>query len=257
MVLNFMNKEELRMKYNYIEQGDCLELMKELEDNSVDVCFTSPPYNDSGSDNLNVCDNNGGNHKKYLHTERHDDWYEWQCNVIDEMLRVSKKLVIYNIQGIKNNRNNLYKLIGKYHDKIHDIVIWYKPNGMPTSTPNVLSNTYEMLLLLKPKGVKKVTVNSTFYRNVIVAPTNKNREFSKIHKAVMSKEFCDEVIKEFTSPGDIVLDPFFGMGTTGVCCLEQGRRYIGFELYQEYVDKARERINKLKLENSIDLSCLD
>lgn len=74
----------------------------------------------------------------------------------------------------------------------------------------------------------------------------------------MSKAFCDEVIKEFTSPGDIVLDPFFGMGTTGVCCIEQNRKYIGFELCQEYVDKAQERINKLELEKqNLDLSCLD
>jgi DNA modification methylase len=245
------------MEYNYIKQGDCLDLMKELDDKSVDVCFTSPPYNDNGGENVDVSENNGGNHKKYLHVERHDDWFEWQCDVIDEMLRISKKLVIYNIQGIKNNRKNLYKLIGKYSDKIHDIVIWYKPNGMPTSTPNKLSNSYEMLLLLKPKGVKGVDVNSVFYRNVIVAPTNKNKEYAKIHKAVMSKDFCDEVIKEFTSPNDIVLDPFFGMGTTGVCCLEQNRRYIGFELCQEYVDKAQERLDKIPSQSLLDLSDLD
>lgn len=227
---------------NNIYAGDCLNLLKEMPDKFVDVSFTSPPYNDSGTVNETVADNKGGNHKKYLHVERHDDWFEWQCEVINQLLRVSKKMVLYNIQGIKNNRKNLYKLIGYYNQAIHDIVIWYKPNGMPTSTPHKLSNSYEMLIILKPSGVQKIDVNSVFYRNVIVAPTNKNRVYAKIHKAVMSKDFSDEVIKEFTVEGDIVLDPFFGLGTTGLSCVEQKRYFIGFEICEEYVKVARERL---------------
>lgn len=234
--------------YDYVKMGDCLELMKEMEDNSVDVSFTSPPYNDIGTSKEHVknASKTGGSHKKYLYVEQRRDWFEWQCEIIDEMLRVSKKYVLYNIQGIKNNRKDLYKIIGKYSDIIHDIVIWYKPNGMPTSTPHKLSNKYEMVLILKCKGVKGVDVQSKFYNNVIVKNSNHNNEFSKIHRAVMSKDFCDEIIKEFTQKGDIVLDPFFGMGTTGVSCIEQGRHYIGFELCEEYVKASIERLSKCK-----------
>lgn len=236
------------MKYDYIKQGDCLKLLNEMEDNTVDVCFTSPPYNDTGTKSEDVAKpKNGSTHKKYLHVEMRKDWFEWQCEVIDEMLRVSKKLVIYNVQGLKSNRDDVYKIIGKYHDVIHDIIIWYKPNGTPTSTPFKISNKYEFLILLKPKGVKGVSVNTQFgYNNVICLLSNKNKEFSKIHRAVMSKDLCDEIIKEFTKPNDIVLDPFFGMGTTGVSCVEQSRHYIGFELCQEYVEKAQERIKNSK-----------
>ena len=128
-----------------------------------------PPYNDSGTKNEDVGNIKGANtHKKYLDTEYRKDWFEWQCEVIDEMLRVSKKLDIYNVQGLIKNRANIYKIIGKYANQIHDIVIWYKPNGAPTSTPNKISNTYEYLILLKPKGVKGVDVQSRFYRNVII-----------------------------------------------------------------------------------------
>ena len=166
--------------------GDCLELMSELNDNSVDVCFTSPPYNDTGtkSDNVAVTKWGGNTHKKYINVERRKDWFEWQCEVINEMLRVSKKYVLYNIQGIKNNRRNVYKLIGKYADRIHDIVIWYKPNGCPTSTPHKISNKYEFLLIIKCDGVKNVDVNSSFYTNVITQNINSNKEYSKIHRAV-------------------------------------------------------------------------
>ena len=233
-------------EYDYIKQGDCLELLKELKDNTVDVSFTSPPYNDTGTKNEDVGNLKSHNtHKKYLHVENRKDWFEWQCEVIDEMLRVSKKYVLYNVQGLSSNRKNVYKLIGHYADRLHDIVIWYKPNGTPTSTPHKLSNKYEFLMILKCDGVKGVDVTSKFYTNVIVQNINSNKEFAKIHRAVMNKVFCDEVIKEFTSEGDIVLDPFFGMGTTGVSCVEQNRHYIGFEMCEEYCNAAKERIEKI------------
>lgn len=241
------NKQEKNMAFDYIKKGDCLELLKDLEDKSVDVCFTSPPYNDSG--NGSDFNKKGGSHTKYLTPEsesrKNKDWFEWQCEIIDEMLRVSKKLVVYNVQGLKSNRKNIYKLIGHYADCIHDIVIWYKRSATPTSTKHKLSNRYEYLLLLKPKGVKGVDVTSEFKWNVFDIDSNRNNPYANIHKAVMSKSLSDEVIKEFTSEGDIVLDPFFGMGTTGVSCVEQNRHYIGFELCEEYCNAAKERIEKV------------
>ena len=165
------------MKYDYIECGDCLELMKQLSDKCVDVSFTSPPYNDTGNKNQDVAiaDEGGCTHKKYLHVETRKDWFEWMCEVIDEMRRITKKYVLLNVQALKKNRENIYKLIGHYSKHIHDIVIWYKPNGLPTSTPNKLSNTYEFLIIIKCDGVKGVDVNSTFYRNVIVQNNNSNK----------------------------------------------------------------------------------
>lgn len=234
------------MKFDYVKQGDCLKLLKEMEDNSVDVCFTSPPYNDTGTKNEDVSVvKSGSTHKKYLHVEHRDDWYEWMVEVIDEMRRVAKKYVLFNVQGLKSVREDVYKLIGHYAPHIHDIVIWHKPNGQPTSTPHKLSNKYEFLLIIKCDGVKGVDVQSVSYNNVIYQAINKNKEYCKIHRAVMAKGFCDEVIKEFTSPNDIVLDPFFGLGTTGVSCIEQGRHYIGFEMCETYVDVANERLHSL------------
>lgn len=227
---------------------DCLEGMRTLmADKSVDVSFTSPPYNDIGRDgdyreDGKLRTTNVNTHTKYKYVETRRDWFEWQCEVIDEMLRVSKKYVLYNIQGIKNNRADLYKLIGRYSDRIHDIIIWYKPNGCPTGTPHKISNKYEMLIIIKCDGCTKVDVTSNSYTNVIVENVNTNKEYGKIHKALMSKNFCSEIIREFTSEGDIVLDPFFGLGTTGVCCVEQNRNFVGFEIFEEYASIAEDRI---------------
>ena len=222
--------------------GDCLEEMKKMADNSVDVFFTSPPYNDSGTENEDVANLKSNNtHKKYEHVERHDDWFEWQCEVIDEALRVTRKYVLYNIQAISNNRTNVYKLIGKYADRIHDILIEYKPNGEPTSTPHKISNKYEFVFILKPDRVEGVDVKSNVWYNVLTFNINPNKEYGKIHRALMSEEFCDEIINQFTQEGDTVLDCFNGLGTTMLSCKRFNCKYIGIELSEKYCQKTIER----------------
>ena len=241
-------EEEAKVFRSEYYNDDCLKVLKEMKDNYVDVTFTSPPYNDSGTENEDVAVLKSSNtHKKYQDTERHDDWFEWQCEIIDDLRRVSKKYGLYNVQALSNNRENVYKLIGHYANCIHDVVVWYKPNGCPTSTPHKISNKYEFLLIIKAEGVKGVDVNSDVYYNVIVQNINPNKEFASIHRAVMSKDFSDECIREFTSKGDVVLDPFMGMGTTGVSCKEQGRHFVGIELSKLYYEKAIERIENTRV----------
>ena len=234
-------------EYGIVLLNDCLQGMKNMDDNIVDVSFTSPPYNDTGTKNEDVANITSSNtHKKYLDVEYRKDWYEWQCEVIDEMLRVTRKYVLYNVQGLSTTRKDIYKIIGKYANRIHDILIWYKPNGCPTSTPHKISNKYEMVLILKPDGVKGCDVNSKFYTNVIVNNINPNKDYAKIHRAVMNKDFCSEIIKEFTQENDIVLDPFMGLGTTALCCMEQNRKFVGFELCETYITEMAKRLDNYK-----------
>lgn len=81
--------------------GDCLEEMAKMPDCAVDIVFTSPPYNDSG---YTENDKQNKRHFKYENVENRDDWYEWQVECIEQMLRVSKRQVLYNIQPILNNK---------------------------------------------------------------------------------------------------------------------------------------------------------
>lgn len=94
-----MNLNELFENADYVNEkgivllGDCLQGMKNMDDNIVDVSFTSPPYNDTGTKNEDVSKLKSSNtHKKYLDVEYRKDWFEWQCEIIDEMLRVTKKM---------------------------------------------------------------------------------------------------------------------------------------------------------------------
>lgn len=224
------------IKYNLIN-GDCLEEMRKMSDGLVDVVFTSPPYNDSGN---TESDKENKRHFKYEVAEARDDWYEWQVECIDEMLRVAKRQVLYNIQPILNNKADVYRLIGHYSDIIDNILIWYKPNAQPQHYPHRIANFYEMVLILKGKTFDKLYINSDGKSNVIVKNINANREYSDIHRALMSKAFCDEIISEFTQDGDTVLDPFMGLATTGVSCVKYKRNFIGIELHEPYYKIAEE-----------------
>ena len=126
--------------------GDCLEEMRKMPDKSVDVVFTSPPYNDSGQTEK---DKQLRRHFKYEVAEKRDDWFEWQIQCIDEMLRVAKRAVLYNVQTILNNKADVYKLIGHYANKIDNILVWYKPNAQPQHYPNRIGNYYEFVIVLR------------------------------------------------------------------------------------------------------------
>lgn len=237
------------MNYKLI-LGDCLEKMKQMPDNSVDVVFTSPPYNDSGRTER---DKELKRHFKYENSEIREDWYEWQCECIDEMLRIAKRQVMYNIQPILSNKADVYRLIGHYADKIDQILIWYKPNSQPQHYPHRIANYYEMVLILRGGYFDKLYINSNGYTNVIIQNINSNHEYSHTHRALMSEPFCDEIIREFTQEGDTVLDPFMGLATTGVSCYKYNRDFVGIEIYKPYYDIAKQRLDDEMAQIRMDL----
>lgn len=249
-----MTEEKEMIQDNSIVLGDCLEGLKLIQDNSFDVVFTSPPYADIGTESFEdikakgLGNNPYGTHRKYIDVESHiDDWFEWQVQIIDECLRTCRKWVVYNIGAIKSNRSNVYKLIGHYSDMIHDDIIWYKPNGLPCRNEGSISNTYEHILIIKKNPKDMIHVHSHNFRNVIVEGVNSKNDFAHIHHAVMNKSVSDICIKEFTDENDLVLDPFMGVGTTAVSCIELNRRFFGFEICNEYYRLAMERIERAKL----------
>lgn len=224
---------------NTLYNGDCLEIMRQMKNGGVDVVFTSPPYNDSG---VTDKDKQNKRHFKYEEAECRHDWFEWQCECIDEMLRVAKRQVLYNIQPILNNKADVYKLIGHYSNRIDNILIWYKPNAQPQHYPHRIANFYEMVLILKGAEFKKLYINSNGYTNVIVKNINGNHEYSDKHRAVMNQSFSDEIIREFTMDGETVLDTFMGLATTGISCHRYNRDFVGIEISETYYNIAQKRL---------------
>lgn len=146
----------------------------------------------------------------------------------------------------------LYRLIGYFADKIDNILIWYKPNAQPQHYPHRIANFYEMVLILKSRDFDTLYINSNGYSNVIVKNINSNHNFSYKHRALMSESFCDEIIREFTQPNDVILDPFMGLATTGISCNRLKRNFIGIEVYKPYYDIASERMEQETAQMTIE-----
>lgn len=141
-----------------------------------------------------------------------------------------------NVQTNYYNKSDVYKVIGTYSELIQQVIIWEKTNPMPANGFNI-TNSFEYFIVIGDEPLKS---NSTYTKNII--STSVNSHMPKDHSAVMKKEVCDWFISKFTKPGDIVIDPFMGTGTTAISCIESGRHYIGFEISAEYVEMSKNRI---------------
>ena len=206
--------------------GDCLEIMQNMPDNSVDYVLTSPPYNRKRND------------KYALYNDQIEDYFTFNKIVIEELLRISKKHIFYNIQTNFYNRDTVYKLIGYFNKDIREIIIWEKSNPMPAAG-NSITNAVEYFIVLGEKSLKS---NTTYTKNIITSSVNS--KMPKTHKAVMKQEIADYFIEKFTKQKDIILDPFMGLGTTGISCIEQDREFVGIELIKEYYETATTRIKE-------------
>lgn len=213
--------------------GDCIEAMADAITRGlkVDYCFTSPPYNRVRNDKYN----------NYADTK--NNYYEFLKTVIEQNLSVCKYLFL-NIQKNYYNKNEVFKLLGDYADKIIEIIVWTKTNPMPASGTNI-TNSYEFIVVLS-NTEKSLKAKKTYTKNHIETSVYSENPYKKIHRAVMKPEVVDWFIERFTDEGDTILDCFMGVGTTGVSCIRNNRNFIGIELDKQYFDIAKERIEKTK-----------
>lgn len=236
------------LELNKIHCGDCLELMKKLPDNSIDLIITSPPYN-VGKNNMNY-------RAKFKYNGKADfrsDYQEWIFRCLDEMLRCSK-LVFFNIQMLAKNKTTVLNIMSNYKDYLKDIIIWGKKNPPPAMERGVMNSSFEFILIFsKDKPDKRKFYRSDFRGNVsnlIMTAVHRNK-YAKIHKAAFPEEIPEYIIENFTKEDDTVLDPFMGIGTTAVVCKRYKRNYIGFEIDQKFCEVARKRIEGVKVEKSL------
>jgi len=218
---------------NKLIQGDCLEVMKEMEDNSVDYVFTSPPYNRKRND------------KYEQYSDTLNDYYSSLIGWTDEMLRVSINLVFINIQKNYYQSSDVYRFIGNYHKEIKEIIIWEKSNPMPASG-NSITNAYEFIFVMSNKDIK-LKSKTTYTKNHLT--TSVNPDTDKRHKAIMNKAVSDWCLEKFIPQGCLVLDPFMGLGTTALSAIKNKCNFIGIEISEEYCKIAQARIGDIEITN--------
>jgi site-specific DNA-methyltransferase (adenine-specific)/modification methylase len=230
--------------------GDCLEVMKSMPSNSINLIVTSPPYN------MNLRIRNGKycsrqivkelttKYSNYSDNLPMDKYFEFNNLVLQECLRVSD-LVFYNVQFLTGNKPALFKLIGQYSDKIKEFIVWDKCNAQPAIGHGVMNSQWEAVIVLQnsaPESRKFESAN--FNRGTLTNlwKIKRGKKISKEHGAVYPEELASTIINNFSKESSTILDPFMGTGTTGVVCKNFNRNFIGIELDKNYFNVAKERI---------------
>jgi modification methylase len=223
--------------FNMIENIDVLEGLKAMADNSVDCIITSPPYNKFGLNRFN--------HRKikydgYEDNMNEDEYRKWQIEILNECKRVLKPggSIFYNH---KNRRVDCKEFTP--HDWILDCdlnlyqtIIWNR-NQSPSIFNTFLLPTYEYIFwFTKERKTPKI------YRDRLdtikdIWPISPSR--SKIHPATFPEKLVENCILLTTDEGDLVLDPFAGIGTTIKVAERLSRRSKGFELSKKYIDSKK------------------
>lgn len=252
-----------RMELNKIHNIDCMEGLKQLDDNYVDITITSPPYNV------------GNNIRGDFYDEHNDDmsddeYYEFIKNNILECIRVSKKYVFYNFQITSNNRKVYHKLMWELREYEKERIIWHKSIVQPSIDKTVLNSSFEYVIVYtKPEFAKKMSFEfantdnfnnrkkgAELNNNVIYGKNAATEKFTgrNENKAIFPEYFVEWFIRRFTYEDEIVFDPFMGLGTTAFVAKKMDRKYIGFELSEKYCEIANNRLKcmpdrKNKLDN--------
>lgn len=233
-------------------QGDCLEKMKDIPDDSVDMVFTSPPYN------MNLRIRNGKYCSRQIVKELStkyegfddnlsmEDYFNFNVSVVSELLRISD-LVFFNVQFLTGNKRALYKLIGHFSDTLKEFIVWDKTNAQPAIGEKILNSRFEVILVFQnsnPESRKFDTAQ--FGRGTLqnLWQIKRGQRVGKSHGATFPEELVELAIKNFSFEGATILDPFMGTGTVGIVCKKNNRNFIGIEMLPKYFQIAERRINE-------------
>ena len=257
---------------NTIIHGDCIEILKTIASESIDLIFADPPYFMQTEGELlrtNGTKFNGveDSWDKFNSYNEYDNFsFEW----LKECKRILKKDRSILVIGSFQNIYRLGYIMQNLGFWILNDVIWSKPNAVPNFGGTRFQNSHETLLWCTKNKKSKYTFNYKTMKHLnndkqeksvwdisicIGSERLKDSNGKKIHSTQKPKKLLYNVILSSTKPNDIVLDPFFGTGTTGAVAKELGRNFIGIERESAYIKYAQERINNV-IPNINDLTSL-
>lgn len=253
---------------NKIIHGNCIEVMKKFQDNSIDLTLTSPPY-----DNLRT-------YKGFV--------FPFE-DIAKELYRITKEggIVVWVVNDATINGSETgtsFKQALKFIElgfNLHDTMIFQKTNPIPQIYRKRYNNIFEYMFVFSKGPVKThnaikidclhagLKLNGTTYKNYskgeqkrekMAAPVKSQKVKGNIWEYVVGKKLEDQQAKGHPAPfpcelardhinswsnkGDVVLDPMSGSGTTPLSALQLERNFIGIDISEEYCDMAEKRIQK-------------
>lgn len=248
---------------NQILSGDCIEAMNSLPENSVDLIFADPPYNLQLKGDLHRPDNS-----KVDAVDDHWDQFTGFAaydKFTREWLAAARRVLKPNgAIWVIGSYHNIFRVGAALQDAgfwILNDVVWRKSNPMPNFRGKRLTNAHETMIWASKSENSKYTFNYEALKSlnegvqmrsdwVLPICTGgerlKDEKGDKAHPTQKPESLLHRVLIGSTNPGDVVLDPFFGTGTTGAVAKMLGRNFIGIEREEAYREVASKRLARVR-----------
>ncbi len=248
---------------NTILNGDCIEMMNSLPAESIDLIFADPPYNLQLRGDLNRPDNS-----KVDAVDDHWDQFSSFAaydKFTTEWLKAARRLLKPNgAIWVIGSYHNIFRVGAALQNQgfwILNDVVWRKSNPMPNFRGKRLTNAHETMIWASKTEAGKYTFNyealkalneGVQMRSDWVLPICtgherlKDENGDKAHPTQKPQSLLHRVLVGSTNPGDVVLDPFFGTGTTGAVAKMLGRDFIGIEREEKYRKVAEKRLKNIR-----------
>ena len=242
-----------KIKLNEIYNESCLDTLKKIPNNFVDVVITSPPYN------MNLRIRKGEYCSRQIVKEIStkyegfadnlpiEEYNKFHSEVLRELLRVSN-LVFYNVQIVTGSKRSIFKMIGDFSQNLKDIIIWDKGYAEPAIQEQVLNRQSELILVFeKDYPISRQFKSAVFKRGTLgdvwKIGRDRKKERGQNHGAVFPEELIKTIIENFSKKNDVIYDPFLGTGTTAVVAKKLERKYLGSELLKTYYNISKKRLS--------------
>lgn len=247
---------------NNIIKGDCVEILKKLPENSVDLIFADPPYNlqlqgelyRPNQTKVSAVDDKWD---KFSSFDEYDKFtYDW----LKECKRVLKKDGSIWVIGSYHNIFRVGKIMQDLSFWVLNDIIWIKTNPMPNFKGTRFNNAQETLILASKNQKSKATfhyksmkafnddkqMRSDWYIPICNSGERIKVNGEKAHSTQKPEALLFRIILSTSNIGDVILDPFMGSGTTGAVAKKMGRNFVGIEKEDFYIKIANDRIKKVK-----------
>ncbi|MDF1656598.1 MAG: site-specific DNA-methyltransferase [Verrucomicrobiales bacterium] len=230
-----------------IHFGDCIGIMNQIPEESVDLVVTSPPYNIKNSSGNGLKNGSGGKWenaaliKGYnVHDDNmpHEKYVEWQRDCLRAMMRVLKNdgAIFYNHKwrvqnGLLQDRSDILEGF-----PVRQIIIWKRKGGI-NFNPGYFLPTYEVIYVIT-KPDFKLAKGANKMGDVWEIPQTRGIDHPAPFPVELAQRCCE------ASDGPIVLDPFMGSGSTAIAASMLGKQWIGIDISLDYCELAKSRIEE-------------
>ena len=261
-MLKKITNQKKNLPLNKIIKGNCIESMRSLPDNSINVIFADPPYNLQLKNDLSRPDSSKVNGvtegwDRFNSFEEYDKFTKDWMSEAQRILKPEGTIWVigsyHNIFRVGNTMQNLGFWI------LNDI-IWHKSNPMPNFKGTRFTNAHETIIWASKNHNSKYSFNyhamkslnegiqmrSDWYIPICSGGERiKDSNGNKIHSTQKPEALLYRVLLSSSKKDDVVLDPFFGTGTTGAVAKKLGRNFIGLEREDIYISAAEKRIKEI------------